>query len=191
MYATRKLESPEALAHFARLYQRRAGHAVDVHYLAGATVRGLFDSAGELVGGVVINTRRPFRYLSALDPALRDSVLPHPHDTCESTCLWLERHVPRAARVMMYLGMLLDVRATGRRWFLGGATNAPLARHYARAGMALVYEGRAQVDDHDVSAWLYVSTIGMALRGALRGVWSYLRRPTQARVGTRNRVVTS
>ncbi len=184
MHRTRILESAADLALFASRYERRAGHAVDVSYLSGATVRGLFDATGELVGGVVINTVGPLRYLAALPADVQATVLPHPDDTCESTCLWIERHVPRAARVWMYLAMLLDVRRCGRRWFLGGATNAPLARHYASAGMELLYAGQGVVGGHSFPVWLYASTIPMMLRGTLRQIMGYLRRPTRARLAT-------
>ena len=63
MYIIRKTNSKRELEKYVRDYSEISGYVLDMDYLLGANVYGVFNR-GRMVGGFVVNTKSPLRYVT-------------------------------------------------------------------------------------------------------------------------------
>jgi hypothetical protein len=123
---TRILRRPEELADFARRYRETANLTVEILYMQRALVRGFFH-AGAIVGGYILNSVQPFRYLSrssVTDEHRNSPSLPPLDETVEGTCIWFDKTVGTPARSYAYFWLTVDFFASGKKYFLGGTYHA-------------------------------------------------------------------
>ncbi len=143
----RRLVSESELQSFRENYRRRGGAPVDLAYLKGSLVYAV-ERDGRMVGGYVVRTRPPFRYVEAFPQShaeiLRAERVQH---FCEATCIWFARDLGPLARIAAYLSLGLRLSLSGRRYVLGGAAHPRVLAVYKLALPEVLHEGEAQAGE--------------------------------------------
>src|SRR5262249_13623438 len=153
-------------------------------YLRSAQVTGVYDDAGRMVAGYIVNTAQPLRLVGFVPPEARATmVLPRGaswDDCAELTCAWKRPGVPAAFMARRFwLRAHLEMLGTRRRWMLGHAENERLDAMYTKSGPRTLYAGPS-VNGLPSRLFAYGRLVGVLhmLRGA---VVETLRRTLAAR----------
>lgn len=172
------------LNYYVTRYPQLSQHATTLAALSqhGQHVRVL-KHRGKVVGGYVVRSEAPFRYLQIVPPGRTLERELDLNDTVETTHVWLEKSVPTWARVLFYGVMGRDAFGTGKRWFLGGSSEERLMRQQMVALPNLLYYGPG-LDGDEVrpDAWLYYGDRHEARRGIFRGIGTLVVKRARRRI---------
>jgi hypothetical protein len=162
------LRSQQALQLFASRYHALSGHRPSVGYLGRCGTYGIADRGGKLVGGYVLNSRRPFRYVDKMPE--RPFVLSRlPEDAlAELTCLWLEPTATPLRRAALYADMSLRFIGSGKRYLLSGTVQPRLRPILAQFFPYLLFQGSTEIDGRPCEGWLCYGTRWSVCRGVVR-----------------------
>jgi len=112
-----------------------------------------------MLGGVVLNTKPPLRYLQLMPGQTADQVLSERNiketDFCELTYLWLHRSVTPAERFMVLHDALWKAFRTGKPLILAGTYAKSIAAHQMVAIRHLLYDGPGYVYGRQRRFWIY------------------------------------
>ena len=158
----RRLVDQPDLESFREHYHRRGGAPVDLACLQGSFVYAA-ERDGRMVGGYVVRTQPPFRYVEAF-PQSHAELLGAERVLrfCEATGIWLGRDLGPLARVAVYLSLGVRLSRSGRRYVLGGAAHPRVLAMYQLALPDVLHEGEAQAGDErfwGTLVWGRISTM--------------------------------
>lgn len=98
------------LKNFQTLYQQKSNVSLSLEYLKQGHPM-LFVRKGKIIGGYVLNTQAPYRYLSIFDEQQKEILLKShllkEEELIEITCIWMNQRITSFAWVYYYLFMFL------------------------------------------------------------------------------------
>lgn len=121
---------------FSDRFFENSGIKVNLDYLQQGRVRAFYSDTGQMVGGFVLNGRKPFRYLSrdfVTDVHRQSPILPNLDETAEITCIWVAKQTNFYDRNMVGYRLVKDCMSSDKRYFMGGSFNKKIMRLQKKA----------------------------------------------------------
>lgn len=152
MVTKRRLTDETDVQLFARRYQAVGGFPLQVESIESAEVFGFF-YRDQLVGGMVVNSRGPYRALQDMPPQRAAALLDDAPTTgmYEITCVWMVpemRGTMSGTRAWMFA--LSELAGRRRQRLIVCAVNEGMRCFYERMGFTLVYVGEIPMTDGSV-----------------------------------------
>lgn len=141
----RLMTTPEDHAAYAAAFAERTPNPINAKFMATAKVYA-FEDKGVLIGGYIVNTAAPYRYLQKLPEAYRET--PHAQRylgeglPVELTCMWLDRDLAAGwKRRWIYLSAILDAMRQPGRWIVAGSVSDKVAAIHRAHFNHMIYCG--------------------------------------------------
>ncbi|MCX4027539.1 hypothetical protein H0A36_19540 [Endozoicomonas sp. SM1973] len=141
--STKVIKDKQDLQEFKSRYHYISGNHVDRKYLETASiVRGIYNKNSELIGGYVLNSNIPHRYLSDIPKeAILQSSTPSQDDLVEGCCIWMSNELSSFKRGWVYLMTFYDYLSLGKRYMLGASIEPKVAKLQRLVFPNVLYEG--------------------------------------------------
>ncbi|WP_163831666.1 hypothetical protein [Spartinivicinus ruber] len=141
--STKIIKDKQGLQEFKNKYYHVSGNNVDSKYLEKASiVRGIYNKKSEIIGGYVLNSNIPHRYLSDIPKeALLQSKIPSKNNLVEGCCIWMNNELSSFKRGWIYLLTFYDYCSLGKRYMLGASIEPKVVKLQRLVFPTVLYEG--------------------------------------------------
>lgn len=160
MVKSRVLGTEDELLRFIEVYYRRAKIRPDLEYLKRSLVKIFYQPSGEWVGGYIVNTNSPYRYLQDIPQPTRDQRLAEANikqnEAAEITCIWIDRkRIPYVASAWIYWSSVNDAVKSGRKYVIGASVVNKVAKRHMMILPYLLYFGDLECQHGAQTGWVY------------------------------------